>query len=92
MCFQPLIDNEEASKPPGEIVRGELWGAFREGVLAAGIVLVVLVVNGTPPLLVGGATVGAFVLAILLHETLLVVGLGVRRLVRPQPDGAGGPT
>jgi len=87
MCFQPLFDGEEASKPLGDLLRGELWGAAREGVLAAGIVLVVLAVNSTPPLLVGGAAVGAFVLAIALHETLLVVGLGVRRLVGPAVPG-----
>lgn len=91
MCFQPLFDDEEVSQPLGALLRGELWGAAREGVLAAGIVLGVLAVNSTPPLLVGGAAAGAFVLALLVHEALLVVGLGVRRLVRPRTDAPGGP-
>lgn len=90
MCFQPLVDDEEASKPLGDLIRSGFREATREGLLAAVIVLAVLGLSNTPPLLVGGAAVGAFALAILLHQAVLVVGLGVRRLVgvgSPAVDG-----
>jgi len=88
MCFQPLVDEEEASKPISDIVRSEITEAARGGVLAAVLVVVVLGLSDTPALLTAGTAVGAFVLAILLHQAVLVVGLGVRRLVTTDAGGS----
>jgi len=90
MCFHPLVDDEEASKPLGDLIRSGFREAAREGLLAAVIVLAVLGVSDTPALLVAGATVGAFALAVLLHQAVLLVGLGVRRLVISEGDAAAG--
>ncbi len=81
MCFQSLIDDEEASKPLGTLIRRELPYAVRDGLVAAAIVLVVLLVGQTPAWIIGVSVAGAVVFGIALHQFVLVAGLGVRRLV-----------
>jgi len=91
MCYQPLVDDEEASKPLGDLLRDGLRSAAREGLLAAAIVLAVLGLNGTPAWLGAAAAAGAFLLAILLHQAILVVGIGVRRRLTAAGDATAGP-
>jgi hypothetical protein len=91
MCFQSLIDDEEASKPLGTLIRQELPYAVREGLVAAAIVLAVLLVGQTPAWIIGVSMVGAVVLGVVLHQFVLVAGLGVRRLLfgdESEPESA----
>jgi hypothetical protein len=89
MCFQSLIDDEEASESVGTLIRREFPYAVRQGLLAAAIVLAVLVVSQTPAWIIGVSTVGAVLFGIALHQFVLVVGLGVRRLLATgEPEAA----
>lgn len=85
MCYESLIDGDAAERPLTEVLRGELSSAVTDGAVAAAVVLAVLLANGVVPLLVAGATVGAFVLGIALHQAVLVAGIAVLRWRAPEP-------
>ncbi|WP_324661988.1 hypothetical protein [Haloarcula sediminis] len=80
MCYDRLInDDEVAETSMAALFRSELRCALRNGAMAAGIVLVVLLVEGTPAWLVLGSAAGALALGALLHQAVLLAGAGVLR-------------
>jgi len=91
MCFQSLTDEEEADESVGTLIRREFPYAVRQGLLAAAIVLVVLVVSQTPAWIIGVSVAGAVLLGVVLHEFVLIAGLGVRQLLladESEPESA----
>jgi Mg/Co/Ni transporter MgtE len=79
MCFDALLDGDANEQSTVELLRGELASATANGLVAATIVVAALVTQGTAPGLVAAMAGGAFVLAILLHQFVLLAGA---RLVR----------
>ena len=79
MCFGRLTDEEslEASLPA--LLAAEWRCAVRNGALAAAMVVAVLLVEGTPAWLVLGSAAGAVVVGTVLHQVVLLFGVGVLR-------------
>jgi hypothetical protein len=77
MCFDSLIDGEYDEKPMRQLLTEELSSAYKDGTVAALVVGVVLVPSGTPLTLVAGASAGAFVLGVALHQAVLVAGVSL---------------
>jgi Mn2+/Fe2+ NRAMP family transporter len=80
MCFDSLINGEYDEKPMRQLVTEELTSAYKDGAVAALVVLVVLATSGTPLALVAGASAGAFVLGVALHQAVLVTAISLLRL------------
>lgn len=79
MCFDALIEDGHEDKSVTQLLREELPSATQDGGVAALVVLFMLVAFGSTPLLVAGATVAAFALAVVVHQAVLLAGLAVRR-------------
>ncbi len=79
MCFDRLADEEtlEASLPA--LLAAEWHCAVRNGAMAAGMVLVVLLVQGAPVWVVGVSVAGAVALGTALHQAVLLAGAGLLR-------------
>ena len=87
MCYESLIDGRAREQSPLAILRGERWDAFVNGLEAALLVFVVLVWQGTGPVLLLGATVAAVPLGYVLHQVVLLAGIGIVRLSPVAGDG-----
>jgi len=91
MCYNALTDGDAEEKEMIQLLREEFSAAVKDGAIAATVVLFVLIAGGIGPALVAAATVTTFVLGILLHQIVLVAGVGVLRLhsfatvERPEP-------
>lgn len=81
-CFCALRDGRATKARLVTLLRAELWPAVRTGILAALTVAVVLAGAGGPPVAVGVRVVGALLLGTLLHQAVLVAGVGALRLHR----------
>lgn len=79
MYFEVLVDGDATEKPLRDLLDAELTSALKDGTVAALVVLAVLLAGGTGSLLTAGATLGALVFAVLLHQAVLVAGVGVVR-------------
>jgi len=91
MCFESLTDEEESSKPAATILRREFPYAVRKGLLAAAVVLVVLAAGQAQPWIVAVSAVGALGLGVVLHQTALLVGLGVLWLLGATEEESAAP-
>lgn len=79
MCFDSLIEDEVHEKTIREMIRGELPSAFKDGIVAALVVLAVLATSGTPAWLIAASTLGAVVLGVFLHQFVLLAGISLLR-------------
>lgn len=79
MCYEALVDEESTEKPVRELVREEMGSAVTDAGIATTAVVAMLLLVGTAPVLVVGAAVATPVLAVLLHQAVLVAGVGIVR-------------
>jgi len=79
MCFDRLTDEETKTASVAELLGAEWACALRNGAMAATIVLAVLLFEGAPLWVLGVSVLGAVVLGTLLHQAVLLAGLGVVR-------------
>jgi hypothetical protein len=79
MCYEALIGGDAAERPLASLVREEWADAGKDGAVAAAVVFAVLLAEGTGVALVAGATVGAFVLGVALHQAVLLAGVALLR-------------
>ncbi len=92
MCFDSLIDGDATEKPLRQLVSEEMSSALKDaGVTTVTVALVLLLAGGVAPGIVAAATVVAFFAGVVLHQAVLVVGVGLVRLRarsadRPQHD------
>ncbi len=80
MCYESLLDERAREQSVASLLRTERWDAFVNGLEAALVVVALLLWQGTPPVLLAGAALGAVVLGYVLHQLVLVAGIGVVRL------------
>lgn len=78
-CFQCLVEGTYDEKSLSQLLREELPSAAKVGLASAVAVLAVLVMEGMTATLIAGAAIGAFTLAIVVHELVLVAGVGLLR-------------
>ena len=80
MCYESLVDEDEAiEKPVDDLVREEMRSAIVDAGIATVAVVAMLLVAGTPVWLVGATALVTPVLTVLLHQAVLVVGVGFVR-------------
>lgn len=80
MCYEALVDEEEATgKPVSTLVREEMGSAVTDAGIATTAVVAMLLVAGTPLWLVGATALVTPVLTVLLHQAVLLFGIGVVR-------------
>jgi len=82
MCFAALLNGDATARPIREIVREELPRSLGNGTVAAAIVVAVLLVEGTGVGLTAAMALGAIVLGAVLHQSLLLCGVGLLRRSR----------
>lgn len=80
MCYEALRNGDATERPLGDVVRAELSDAAVNGVAAAVIVAAVLYGQGYAIGLIAPFAAGALVLGLLIHEAVLVAGVGVQRV------------
>lgn len=82
MCFEALTDDEAPTDPLSSLLVAELPAALKNGALAAVFVVAMLSAQGSLALATGAILgLGALVLGIALHQTVLVAGVLVRRAI-----------
>ena len=79
MCYDRLIDEDTAETSVPTLLRSEWFCAVRNGALAAAMVLVVLLLEGTPAWLIAASVGGALALGAIVHQLVFLVGVGVVR-------------
>ena len=80
MCYEVLQDGSATERRVPELLGLELRDAVVNGVEAAALVTLVLLWQGTPLWLVLASGVGAVVLGTLVHQAVLLAGVGFVRL------------
>jgi hypothetical protein len=93
MCYESLVDEDEAvEQPMGVLVREEMGSAVVDAGIATTAVLAMLLFAGTPLWLVGATALVTPVLTIVFHQLVLVAGVAVVRwrttAEPPTPDAA----
>jgi hypothetical protein len=78
MCYESLVDGD-VDRSIGDLLRDEAPDALLNGVVAALVVLGGLLVQGVGPGLAVPFAIGGLVLAALLHQAVLLVGVGLLR-------------
>jgi len=79
MCYDRLTDDDTVDASVTELLATEWDSALQNGALAAAMVLVVLLTQGTDVAVVAVSAAGALVLGTALHQAVLLVGAGVLR-------------
>jgi hypothetical protein len=88
MCYESLVDEDEAiEKPVDDLVREEMRSALVDAGIATVAVVAMLLVVGTPVWLVGVTALVTPVLTLVVHQAVLVAGIGLVRW-RANPEQA----
>lgn len=80
MCYESLLNGDATERSVGSLLHRERWYAVRSGVAAAAVTMLALVSAGTAAGLTAASTIGALLLGTVLHQTVLLVGIGLLRL------------
>lgn len=88
MCFGALTDGDTTDDPVAGLLRAEMGPAARQGAVTGLAVLAVLLAAGVTTPLAAAATVGAFLLTVLVHQAVLLAGVAVLRWRADGPDAA----
>jgi cation transporter-like permease len=84
MCYESLLDADGNRRSVITHLKGEMASALTNGLVTAALVGVVLATRGVAQSLVLTMALAGLILGALLHQAVLVAGVGIRR-VRADP-------
>jgi len=79
MCYGTLLDGDATTTSVRSALRAERRTAVLNGLAAAALVFGLLALRGTPPAILLGTSAAAVPLAYLLHQVVMVAGIGLVR-------------